>query len=300
MNEEKNDKKFNLEEEVICNFTVTVERKKVWEKELDILEKIIKICEENDIKYSLCGGSLLGAVRHKGFIPWDDDIDVCMKREDYLKFLGIAEKELSYPYFVQYSKTEKMYTRGHAQIRNSETTAILKIETTKEGKNNYNKGIFVDIFPLDNVPDDLNERNKFIEKIISKKKLINMNTFNDYKLRKLIKNIIISILSITGNQRRVFKLEKYIQKYNKFNTKQCGAIDFFPTEFKYDNKWFDSYIKLPFEYLNASCIKDYDELLTRQYGNYMKIPEDKNGTKHGKIIFDTEKSYKEYERGNYI
>ena len=154
MNEEKNDKKFTLEEEVICNFTVTSQRKKIWEKELDILEKIIKICEENDIKYSLCGGSLLGAIRHKGFIPWDDDIDVCMKREDYSKFLTIAEKELSYPYFVQYSKTEKMYTRGHAQIRNSETTAILKVETTSYGKNNYNKGIFVDIFPLDNVPDN--------------------------------------------------------------------------------------------------------------------------------------------------
>lgn len=284
---------FNLNEEVICNFKVTRERKEVWKKELEILEKIIEICDKNSIKYSLAGGSLLGAVRHKGYIPWDDDIDICMKREEYNKFLNIAEKELEYPYFVQYYKTEKLYNRGHAQIRNSETTAILKYETTKDGKNNYNKGIFVDIFPLDNVPDNEKEREKFIKKIVFKKKIITLKE-NYSSVKEIIKSIIKKIIN---EQTKIEKFERYVLKYNNKKTKQCGAIAFYPTEFKYDNKWFESYIKMPFEYLEVLCIKEYDELLKRQYGNYMEIPEDKdkNQSKHGGVFFDTKRSYKEYE-----
>ncbi len=287
------EEEFNLCKEIIYNFEVTEERKRVWQKELEILEKIVEICNENNIKYSLSGGSLLGAVRHKGFIPWDDDIDICMKREEYDKFLKLAQEKLEYPYFVQYYKTEKLYNRGHAQIRNSETTAILKCETTMEGRNNFNKGIFVDIFPLDNVPDNEKERKRFINKVSFKRKFITLTVNNKNLLKRTLKNII---LVIYNKEKQIEKFERYVLKYNTTKTKQCGAIAFFPKEFKYENKWFEEYIKIPFEYLEVSCTKDYDELLRRQYGDYMKIPEDKNGSKHGGVIFDTQKSYKEYEK----
>lgn len=291
-------RKFNLNKEIICDFEVTEERKKIWQKELEILEKIIEICNENNIKYTLCGGSLLGAVRHKGFIPWDDDIDVCMKREEYDRFLKIAEKKLEYPYFVQYYKTEKLYNRGHAQIRNSETTAILNSENTIAGKNSFNKGIFVDVFPLDNVPDNEKERKRFVNKVNLKKKIIMATVTNNNLIKKGIKNIILKVFS---QQKQIEKFEQYILKYNNIKTKQCGAIGFFPKEFKYDNKWFENYIKMSFEYLEVLCIKDYDKLLERQYGDYLKIPKDKSGNKHGGVIFDTQKSYKEYEsEGNLI
>ena len=134
--------KLNLKEEEICNFIVSTKRKKIWQKELDILEKIIQICEKNNIQYSLSGGSLLGAVRHQGYIPWDDDIDIIMKRKEYNNFLNIAEKEFKYPYFIQYYKTEKNYIRGHAQIRNSETTAILENENDCFNKEIFNEAFF--------------------------------------------------------------------------------------------------------------------------------------------------------------
>lgn len=285
--------KLNLKEEEICNFIVSTKRKKIWQKELDILEKIIQICEKNNIQYSLSGGSLLGAVRHQGYIPWDDDIDIIMKRKEYNNFLNIAEKEFKYPYFIQYYKTEKNYIRGHAQIRNSETTAILENENDC-----FNKGIFVDIFPLDNVPDNNLIKNIFLKNIILKKRIIMIKKSKSNKnLKDMIKGIIKRRFNL---EKLIYKYEKYIQKYNNKKTKQSGAIGYLPYEFKYDNSWFENYIELPFEYLNVKCIKDYDKLLTRQYGNYMEIPKDKNGNKHGNILFDTEKSYKEYEKEKKI
>lgn len=293
--------KLNLSKEIICDFEVTEKRKKIWQKELEILEKIIEICNKYDIKYTLCGGSLLGAVRHKGFIPWDDDIDISMKRDQYNKFLEIAEKEFEYPYFVQYYKTEKLYNRGHAQIRNSETTAILEFEATTEGKNNYNKGIFVDIFPLDNIPDEEEERKKFINKLCWRKNIIMMTEKSNSIIKRLIKRFL---LKISNRQKQIYKFEKSVVKYNNIDTKQCAEVSFSPGtdkyDNKYDNKWFEQYIKLPFEYLEVECIKDYDELLKREYGDYMRIPENKHGGMHGQVFFDTEKSYKEYENEDIL
>ena len=93
--------KFNLEEEIICNFRVSSKRKKVWKVELDLLNNFIEICNKYKLTYFAIGGTLLGAIRHKGFIPWDDDIDIGMPREDYNKLLEIAKKEFKNPIFFQ-------------------------------------------------------------------------------------------------------------------------------------------------------------------------------------------------------
>ena len=84
----------NLEEEVLCGFKVSSERKKVWQTELEMVKLFKNICEANNLKYFASGGTLIGAVRHNGFIPWDDDIDLMMPREDYEKFLDIAQNYL--------------------------------------------------------------------------------------------------------------------------------------------------------------------------------------------------------------
>lgn len=157
--------KINLAEEIICDYLVTSKIKEVWQLELDMLEEVDRICQKYEIEYFLQGGTLLGAVRHKGYIPWDDDIDIVMRRNDYNKFLEIAQKELGDKYFLQYYKTERKYNRGHAQIRNPNTTAIIKGDEF----NNFNKGIFIDIFPLDNIPNDKKEADKFIKEVKKRK-----------------------------------------------------------------------------------------------------------------------------------
>ena len=274
-------KSISLKAETICGFKVSTKRKKVWQEELNILEKIISVCDKHKIQYSLSGGSLLGAIRHKGFIPWDDDIDIVMTRENYEKFLKYALQEFKEPYFVQHLSTEPLYDRGHIQVRNSNTTAII----SSDYSNNYNKGIFVDIFPLDNVPDNEFVKKVFVRRAIYKKQWLRGPTESKAKL---------AYQKIFGKQRLINSYHRFVQKYNNRKTKRCGALEFRPGEFKYDNSWFDKYIEVPFMNLKVKITADYDELLTRQYGNYMEIPKNKNGSIHGHVFFDTEKSYVEY------
>ena len=288
--------KLNLNSEKKCGYLIDENMKKVWQTELDILSEIINICKKHNLKYFGTGGTSLGAVRHKGFIPWDDDIDLVMKREDYEKFINIAPKEIKENFFVQCSKTEKKYFRGHMQVRNSNTTAII----SDDKYNDYNKGIWVDIFPLDNVPDDLKEREKFIKKIAKKRKLLELSTYKKSNniLKAIIKWFIANVYwKIKDVDEEIKKFEEFSQKYNNTETKQCGAIMFAPFEFKYDNDWCLGNDFLDFEYMQLSVFKDYKAHLVRQYGdNYMEIPKNKGGSKHGKVFFDVNKSYKTYSK----
>lgn len=286
--------KLNLEAETICDFYVDEKRKKVWQTELNILEKIIEICDKNNLKYSLAGGSLLGVIRHKGYIPWDDDIDIVMLRQDYNRFLDIAKKEFEEPYFVQYNETEKGYFYGHAQIRNSNTTAIIKGDAINK---TFNHGIFVDIFPLDNVPNDEKSKKKFLKEITFKKRIIEIKTNpkSHNIIKSIIKQLLVKILyRKISLESEIAKFNKFVQKYNNELANEIGAIAFRPDEFKYERKWMEEFEERDFEYLKVKISKYYDELLKRQYGDYMKIPENKNGTLHGKVFFDTEKSYLTY------
>ena len=135
-----------LEEEIRCGYTVTRKMKKVWAVELDLLNELLRVCNKYNIKIFASGGTMLGAVRHKGFIPWDDDIDMGMLRKDYDKLCKIANKEFQYPYFFQTNYTDPGTLRGHAQLRNSNTTSFLQNEGSEYS---FNQGIFIDIFPMD-------------------------------------------------------------------------------------------------------------------------------------------------------
>ena len=130
-------------------------KKKVWAILLDLLCEFDRVCKENNIQYFLDSGTLLGAVRHGGFIPWDDDVDVVMLRNDYKRLCEIAQSKFAPPYFFQTNSTDPGSARGHAQLRNSETTGILRDEI-QDGRPLYsfNQGLFVDVFALDAVPDD--------------------------------------------------------------------------------------------------------------------------------------------------
>lgn len=138
------------------------ERKELWGVELDLLWQFKNICDKYHLKHYLDGGTLLGAVRHGGFIPWDDDIDIAMPRTDYDRFLECAVKELNYPYFVQNDWTDSTFYCC-TKLRRSDTTCIHKKDL--EGHFTFNQGIFIDICPFDNVPDDLVERQKFMHQL---------------------------------------------------------------------------------------------------------------------------------------
>lgn len=278
--------KYFLSEEVRSGYKVSSEMKKVWKIELDLLTELLKVCSKYNLKIYASGGTMLGAVRHKGFIPWDDDIDMMMMREDYEKLCSIAQKEFSHPYFFQTEDTDKGSLRGHAQLRNSETTGILESEKNKKLK--FNQGIFIDIFPLDSVIDNkflfflqgvtavfFRKLSSLYGKLIQRKNILH--------LKQIPKNPFFPIFI------------KICKQYNHIkNTKMLSTLSFI--FFKKNHQKFASDFKdgvmLDFEYMKIPVVKEYGRALTQEFGNWREF---KIGTSNHKgVFFDTEKSYKHY------
>ena len=138
------DEKF-YEEEERDGYVVDKKAKQIWAVELDLLNELLNVCKKYEIEVYAFAGTLLGAVRHKGFIPWDDDVDVCMTRENFERLLNIADKEFQYPYFLQTALNDRKFFLGYARLRNSETTGVIQWNRSPE----YNNGIYIDIFVLD-------------------------------------------------------------------------------------------------------------------------------------------------------
>lgn len=293
-----------LEEEVRCGYTVTAETKKLWAVELDLLNELDKVCKAHNIKYYANAGTLLGAVRHKGFIPWDDDIDIMMPRKDYEK-LCKHYKEFSSPYFFQTEYTDPGSLRGHAQLRNSKTTGILKSELNAGFT--FNQGIFIDIFPLDNLPDNKKEKRKFIKKVLRMQKLTKLfrnvpakKGYGRNKLKIAIKKIIAPFLLITNKAFKVDhklykKYEKLMQKYNGIKTKEVGLMNFLYVLGR--NEWNRSLFEndpiiMNFEMLKMPVPSGYDKMLTKTYGEWREYQI--GSTQHGGMFVDTDNCYKKY------
>ena len=133
---------------------ITEETTKIRSCQLRLVELFQAVCEKYGLRYWAEAGTLLGAARHQGYIPWDDDIDLIMMREDFDRLVKVAKKEFKKPYIFQTAHSEKHYVRGHAQLRDMRTCAILPEEIFKD----FNQGIFIDIFVLDYIPDNDRQR----------------------------------------------------------------------------------------------------------------------------------------------
>lgn len=287
----------NMQEEIICDFKVSAERKKVWAAELEMVKLFKNICEENNLKYFVSGGTLIGAIRHNGFIPWDDDIDIMMPRSDYEKFLDIGQAYLPENFFLQCNRTEKRYPNGHAQIRNNNTTCLTGV-SYKDLKSGKNCGIFIDVFPYDEVPDDAKARNKQARKVAFLKKMCayKVYSYKQSKLKKLVKSFISGVyFTFHSVEKTIERINVLSQKFNgKTNT--VALISFMPGYERnvWDKAWFDNAVMHKFEDIEIAVPEKYDEVLRTEFGDYMRIPEDKGGSIHGSCYFDTDKSYTNY------
>lgn len=190
----------------------------------EILKEVDKICSKHNINYWLDSGTLLGAKRHKGFIPWDDDLDIGMLRDDFERFKKIAKLELEKNIFIQTSKTDKEYSWEMVPMKLRSNKGII-IEKG-EGNTKYNNGIFIDIFPFDYYSE-----NKFIYKIqMIPKYLREIKTTKIYTEKKNLKNFIkyYIIFPIRGllSKKLINFLEKILK--NK-KSKICGyGLDMIP------------------------------------------------------------------------
>lgn len=300
-----------LDEEIRCEYMITSKMKKIWAVELDLLAEFDRVCKKNNIKYCADGGTLLGAVRHKGFIPWDNDIDVAMLRTEYEKLCLIAPKEFKEPYFFQTNETDPGTARGHAQLRNSQTTGILTFEMKMGCK--FNQGIFMDIFPFDAVPEDREELKRFYNKVRLKKKRLQSVLWNYKYFYPHIRKDANGKINWGEECRRFLRHVQYkitkpdyefyykdfeieCQKYNAIENLPMVADFCMPIgmdRIQRYRKDFEDLIEIDFEFLKIPVFRQYDRNLRRLYGENYMIPINQE-TEHGGIIFDTEKEYTEY------
>lgn len=295
-----------LDEEIRNGYKVTREMKKVWAVELDLLAEFQRVCKKHNIKYIASGGTMLGAVRHKGYIPWDDDIDLMMLREEYKRLCEIAPSEFKHPYFFQTNKSDLGFFKGFARLRNSETTAIFDYE--RASKFRINQGIFIDIFPMDNVVDDeklLKQQSKEVKTLIKRTSSYSFYNYRCYRSQTLKNKIIHWVLPIIKKpsfwllrpDKMEEKMELVCQRYNNTETKRVGLLTFQFDNRVHDIKWKDMnhLIEMDFEFLKIPNIANYDEALRWKFGDYMTPVN--SPSYHQGIFYDANHSYKDYLNG---
>lgn len=258
-----------------------VQKQQLKKFELDILMEIDRICKKNNIKYTLGYGTLIGAVRHKGFIPWDDDIDICMLRKDYMKFRKICETELDHKFFYQTHSTDKEYYHLFDKVRMNNTV----FKETFLSTYNIHHGVYVDIFPIDNIANGwLNGIWQYYQYRLYRTILNSKYLVLDARTgKKKIVALVIKILFAKVKLEYLYdKAEKKAMKYVEYNTNFVGCFasaykrrDRFPTYY-YKNT-----IPKMFEGMMFEVPFFYDEMLKRIYGDYMQIPaKEKQITRH--------------------
>ena len=272
---------FNLAAEERNGYLVSSEMKRIWAVELDLLAKFIDICEKHNLTYFADGGTILGAVRHGGFIPWDNDIDVAMPRPDYEKFLSLGNSVFEQPYFLQTPQTENgRYFSTWSKLCNSSTTGRC-IDDFNMG---INCGIFIDIFPLDKIPENkfsrklfyfrldcIKKASKFCFGIAPKKGMINHIKF-------LSKKIYYNLILHSPDAATLFRMyNKRAASCWRSRSSLIGDVSFgYVDRFIWQYTEWEKPKKVAFEYLSINIPEDYDAVLSKQYGDYMTFPKDKS------------------------
>ena len=271
----------------------------VKKKCFDILLEIRRVCTLSDIQFYLYAGSLLGAVRHKGFIPWDDDIDIVMMREDYNRFVDACEKYLDHDNFELQTIYSDPYTSNPWMKIHNKNTAFLS-GIRREGAM---EGINIDIFPVDNAPDSrilLKLRSWIIDRLnfVYQYRFIDRLPNASWKMRLF--QTLIAFIPPWNEMKFKLAYNRYIQKYNGKQTENVVYL----SNRKYMRKLisrhcFDQTAFLEFEGEQFPVPGDWQEVLLRLYGeNYMELPpQEQRVTVHGSAVIDTENSWRAYKKG---
>lgn len=261
------------------------------ETEMGIMDVIDRICRRNHLCYSLSYGTLLGAVRHGGFIPWDDDIDLMMPREDYEKLLEIWEKEAPPGYILQNKRTNWDFTQNFTKIRKDHTTFL---QGESERTATYHTGVFVDIFPADRVAPTKIARKKQI--FLSAVNLLYSRGFTSKSggIRELFEHILLA-LPMRFRKWAYRKSEKAIGKWNGDREAKWYVADIIEDVFRvFDSDMFDEIADMKFEDREYQCVRNADGYLKEQYGDYMQLPpEEKRVYKHNHTIISLDKNLSE-------
>ena len=291
----------NLEEEVICGYKVSAQMKRIWAMELEMVKRFVEVCEEYHLHYWMMGGTLLGAVRHKGFIPWDNDIDLAMPRKDFNILLEIGPTVFKSPIFFQTPVTEDArFFCTYIKLRNENGTAASQAEFD----NGINCGIFIDIFCIDEIPDSPRKRIwyfKWLNEIAKMQRFaLNKAMKNGMvnRIKHFLQKIVYRYIYHSPNAAELFNI--YQKEAGRYANSGCNKVAHqafgYYENFIWDKKDWDEQIQMEFESLILNAPKGYDAILKHQYGDYMQLPEDKST--HDYFEFDPDVAYKDYFNKN--
>jgi len=288
---------------------IEIDEKKLrkWQfLQLKILLEFDRICKKNGIKYNLCGGTLIGCVRHKGFIPWDDDIDVAMLRSEYEKFIEACKADLNPDFFLQCPQTDKQFPFGvKLMLKGTEFVA------SSRNENLENKGILIDVLAYDNIPDNRISRffycNWFhvILRIYFRRYGFHPHPHKLYQ--RLAFNFFDLLFKFYSTEKLGMKLNNYCKKYANKKTKEVTILGGV-WGYKKEKHLYETVTNLTtgiFEGYELSIPVNYDLLLTEQYGDYMKLPpEEKRVIRHTCSVLDfgkyEEEAEKFYQRESWV
>lgn len=271
-------------------------------KALEMYEYFSKFCEENNLRYYVCGGACIGAVRHNGFIPWDDDIDVFMPRPDYEKLYKIWNNkgDLENYSLCRTDKNNNVYDGG-TLLKDNNTTFINKHSIDKD----IHHGYMLDIIPLDGCAP------KGIKRSMQKIHAATYSLFNVQRLPdnqgKIIRFLSKLILGVFRSKNIRYKIWKSAEKkMSKYDFDNSDYITELVTGFRYmKNEYpkevFNGFKMLDFEDTQVKVPNDYDKYLKMAFGDYMSLPpvEDRK-PKHNVVFFDMNNSYKKYRNIKYL
>ncbi len=245
--------------------------------QLEMLEEVDRICKKCGIKYNIIAGTLLGAVRHGGYIPWDDDADIALLRSEYEKFREACKTELDTTRFIfQDHRNTKGYRWGYGKIRRKDTAFIRENQEHMP----YHQGVFIDVFPLDGVPDNYVLRS--------------LKNFECFCVRKILWARVGKVAERNTVKRQLYKMldkipEDKVFSYYGFMVKKASKksrmvrILTFPTpntEYGYLRCWYENSAEISFEGKIFQGIREYDSYLSFKFGNYMQLPPEKTRKTH--------------------
>ena len=258
--------------------------------DLDIVKEVVRICEKYGFSYYMLGGTMLGAVRHKGFIPWDDDVDLGMPRKDYESFLQIAPDELASNLRIVNYRSDPNYQYYITRVLDSNT----KVEEERIGNENRYTNASIDIFPIDGSPNNRLLRKIYFFRVLFHRALMSLcykDSIDRQRRRGRMERIFLWIMEripvekMTTPYKQKVKIDKLLRKNDVEKSKYIGNImgayrtkEIVPAEFYGKGKMYT------FESIELNGMDMADEYLTWTYGDYMKLPpEDKRKT-HFKIL----------------
>lgn len=286
----------NFKEEVICGCRISAERKQLWAVLLDMLEVFLSICNQHGLRYFAVEGTLLGAVRHRGFIPWDDDIDLAMPRKDFERFLRLAPKALPSHISLHHKRiTPDSPWYFHAKLRNNRTTFI----EPQWAHLNINHGIFIDIFPMDGLPIGGKRLRRFeiIRELLGRmdrKRRLSLSQCPTLRSKLLL--LPVSICSTFWGDNVFINLLERLLMINDFDDTQHEIHIWYRgvDRGKHDRRNFDGYAMVDFEGLKLRAPAGYEAYLAEEYGDYKSLPPlDKRCNPHASFI-DCHHPYTDY------